>query len=196
MDLGDTKLFQITLSHLQKNVICKVKCWVPLLIQSNGFSITSSTCLASRTITDVKTQILDRQDRYIPVYILEYYVGFAWFGLVCFSEENVTMHLFSVLSHKYHFLAYSSYWRLISTIITCGGSLLPSAVLENKILFYFLRKIWYEEKRTCLEGIKRKRKCFFISRVHVKASSFNSQLTDPQFNSQVRIFSGQIKWNY
>lgn len=153
------------------------------------------------TIIDSQTQILDQQGKYTLCTYLSIMLDLL--GSVWFSGEKGTTHLFSLLlqsvfylSHKYHFLAHSSWWRFFPTIITRGGPLLPFAALKNKKSFHLLREIWNEEKRIRLEGVKRSRKCFLASEVHVKASSFNSQLTDPRFNSQVRVFSGQVKWNY
>lgn len=81
--------------------------------------------------------------------------------------------------------------RTFPTSMTYGG---PS--LDDKKSCYLLRDIWNEGMRTHLKGLKRSGKCFLTSRVHFKASSFSSQLTDPQFNSQARLSSGRVRQNY
>lgn len=135
------------------------------------------------TIIDSKTQIPDPQGKYIPCTYLSIMLDLL--GSVWFSGEKGTIHLFSLLlqsvsylSHKYHFLAHSSWWRFFSTIITRGGPLLPFAALKNKKSFHLLREIWNEEKRIHLEGTKRSRRASSPRRYMLKppASTLNEQI--------------------
>ena len=98
-------------------MLCKVK----FLSPTSGFKTMASPLSVLPTwhqghqavIIDSKTQILDQQGRYIPVYLN---IMLDFLGSVWFSGENGTTHLFSLLlqsvfylSHKYHFLAHSNW---------------------------------------------------------------------------------------